>query len=57
VKSKLENDREQIQCIVSKGLIENSVPFGQTQKPALWDYADNVDTIQFLQACKKFVFG
>lgn len=48
VKSKLECDREQIQCIVSKGLIENSVPFGQTQKPALWDYADNVDTIRFL---------
>lgn len=48
VQSKLENDREQIQCIVSKGLIENSVAFGQTQKPALWDYADDVDTIRFL---------
>jgi len=48
VRSKLENDRDQIQCIVSNGLIENSVAFGQTQKPALWDYADNVDTIQFL---------
>jgi Acyl-CoA reductase (LuxC) len=48
VQSKLENDREQIQCIVSNGLIESSVAFGQTQKPALWDYADNVDTILFL---------
>ncbi len=48
VQAKLENDREQIQCIVSNGLIESSVAFGQTQKPALWDYADNVDTIQFL---------
>jgi hypothetical protein len=24
------------------------VPFGETQKPKLWDYADNVDTIAFL---------
>lgn len=48
LKSKLEKDRDQIQRIVSNGLIANSVPFGQTQQPALWDYADNVDTIQFL---------
>ena len=49
IKSKLENDSEQIQCIVSKGLVNNSIPFGKTQKPELWDYADNVDTIAFLQ--------
>ncbi len=49
IKSKLENDSEQIQCIVSKDLINNSIPFGKTQKPELWDYADNVDTIAFLQ--------
>ena len=48
VKNKLENDSEQIQCIVSNNLIKNSIPFGQTQKPKLWDYADNVDTISFL---------
>jgi hypothetical protein len=48
VKSRLENDRDQIQCIVSNNLIANSVAFGQTQKPKLWDYADNVDTINFL---------
>ena len=49
IKSKLENDSEQIQCIVSKDLVNNSIPFGKTQKPELWDYADNVDTIAFLQ--------
>lgn len=49
IKSKLENDSDQIQCIVSKNLINNSIPFGKTQKPELWDYADNVDTIAFLQ--------
>jgi hypothetical protein len=48
IKYKLQHDHEQIQCIVSNDLIENSVPFGQTQKPNLWDYADNIDTINFL---------
>ncbi|WP_264521352.1 acyl-CoA reductase [Flavobacterium sp. N1994] len=45
---RLTNEAEQIQCIVSNNLIENSIPFGKTQKPELWDYADNVDTIAFL---------
>lgn len=48
IKNKLEQDSEQIQCVVSHNLIENSVDFGQTQLPNLWDYADNVDTISFL---------
>ncbi|MDI1255926.1 MAG: acyl-CoA reductase [Flavobacterium sp.] len=48
VKIKLENEAEKIQCVVSDNLIENSVPFGKTQQPELWDYADNVDTIAFL---------
>jgi len=45
---RLQSDNEQIQCIVSNDLVENSIDFGQTQKPNLWDYADNVDTISFL---------
>lgn len=48
VKNKLKVDQEKIQCIVSKQLTENSVNFGQSQKPNLWDYADNVDTLAFL---------
>lgn len=48
LKNKLEQDGEQIQCVVSNNLIENSVGFGQTQTPKLWDYADGVDTISFL---------
>jgi hypothetical protein len=48
LKVRLENDKDQIQCIVSNDLIENSIAFGQTQKPQLWDYADNVDTLEFL---------
>jgi hypothetical protein len=48
LKQRLENDKELIQCIVSNNLTENSIAFGQTQKPQLWDYADNVDTLEFL---------
>jgi hypothetical protein len=48
IKSRLATEKEQIQCIVSNNLIENSIPFGKTQKPELWDYADNVDTLAFL---------
>jgi hypothetical protein len=35
---------EAIQCIVSK----TDIPFGQAQSPALIDYADGVDTMEFL---------
>lgn len=52
LQSRLEADAEQIQCIVSNDLIPNSIPFGQTQNPQLWDYADNVDTITFLLTTK-----
>ena len=48
LKTKLANEHEQIQCIVSNDLIPNSIPFGKTQQPELWDFADNVDTMQFL---------
>ena len=48
VKQRLSADSDRLQCIVSNDLIENSIPFGQTQQPKLWDYADNVDTITFL---------
>ncbi|HJY13995.1 MAG TPA: hypothetical protein VJ304_14475, partial [Flavobacterium sp.] len=52
LQARLSADSEQIQCIVSNDLIENSIPFGQTQNPQLWDYADNVDTITFLLTTK-----
>jgi len=44
----LHQDSEDIQCIVAKGFSEDEVQFGQTQNPALDDYADNLDTIEFL---------
>ena len=48
LRARLENDADLLQCTVSNNLIESSIPFGTTQKPSLWDYADNVDTIHFL---------
>ena len=48
VKNELQTLSENIQCIVSKAGLPREIPFGETQNPALWDYADNVDTIAFL---------
>jgi hypothetical protein len=48
LKETLKNKKNQIQCVVSKGFIDSEIPFGKTQKPELWDYADNVDSIEFL---------
>jgi len=37
------------QCLVSAaGWYQNSTAFGQAQCPAVWDYADGVDTLNFL---------
>ena len=48
LKTKLNNNSDNIQCIVSNNLIDNSIAFGETQKPKLWDYADGIDTLNFL---------
>jgi len=41
---------EKIQCIASRdGITEASIPFGSTQKPELWDFADDVNTLEFLK--------
>ena len=45
---KLTLDKDKIQCIVSNENVVDFVKFGQTQHPKLWDYADNVDSIEFL---------
>jgi hypothetical protein len=45
VKQELEHLKEKIQCVVGK----HYTPFGKAQSPQLWDYADGIDTIEFLQ--------
>jgi len=42
-----------LQCVVSN--IEGAplrVDFGQTQQPELWDFADSVDTMKFLETLR-----
>lgn len=48
LESRLMAARESIQCLVSGPWLEGAVPFGRAQHPALWDYADGVDTVDFL---------
>lgn len=48
IKEKLKNSSEKLQCIVSDGVLKNEIPFGNTQKPSLGDYADGIDTVEFL---------
>jgi len=48
LKIKLHQDKEKIQCIVANGFIENEVAFGKTQHPKLTDYADGINTLEFL---------
>ena len=38
------SSNQNVQCIVGKG----HTPFGKSQQPGLFDYADHVDTMQFL---------
>jgi hypothetical protein len=49
---RIEANRSQIQCIVSKGFSKNEIAFGASQKPELWDYADSVDSVEFLLAIR-----
>ncbi|MFN3342392.1 MAG: acyl-CoA reductase [Flavobacteriales bacterium] len=44
VENKLSGLEEKIQCRVGTG----GIPFGDAQRPALWVYADGVDTMKFL---------
>ncbi len=49
LKEKINFDKGKIQCIVGneKGG-NNTIPFGTSQRPELWEYADNIDTLTFL---------
>ena len=48
LKQKIKADDKDIQCIVSNTEIENKINFGETQKPSLSQYADNIDVVEFL---------
>lgn len=44
----IAENEDRIQCVVKNHTTRSEVKFGQTQMPKLWDYADNIDTIEFL---------
>lgn len=47
---KIAVNQDKLQCIVSRqGWYPGSYAFGKAQQPELWDYADNVDTLAFIQ--------
>lgn len=51
VQDLLARENENIQCIVSHTTLKADsqiVDFGKSQQPALWDYADGIDTMDFL---------
>lgn len=52
VEEKLKIQTEQIQCVVSNldlKINKEKIGFGGSQSPKLWNYADDVNTIDFLQ--------
>jgi hypothetical protein len=49
VYKELELQKELVQCIVGK----NNIQFGNTQKPAIDDYADGINTMEFLEGIMK----
>ena len=51
VQKRLIEQGENLQCMVTSLPLEiktQLVPFGQSQHPQLWDYADGIDTMEFL---------
>jgi len=46
----LVNQKDKIQCLVSTQSFNTleHLPFGKSQGPELWDYADGIDTLEFL---------
>jgi hypothetical protein len=53
IESIINQQDEKIQCVVTNldlSINKAKINFGDSQNPKLWDYADNVNTLEFLQA-------
>ncbi|EPR69295.1 acyl-CoA reductase [Cyclobacterium qasimii] len=49
LKENLSTLEDKVQCVVSKGAwFEGSIPLGTAQSPEVYEYADKVDTLNFL---------
>jgi hypothetical protein len=49
VQSFIQENESKIQCVVGNYSKLDTIPFGKSQRPDLQDYADNVNTLDFLQ--------
>ena len=53
LEKELTEKADQIQCVVSGDKLNiETVAFGDSQKPKLWDYADGIDTMEFLNSIR-----
>ena len=48
LKKYLDASQDKLQCVVSNNLVKNSTKFGMTQSPSLLEFADNINTVDFL---------
>ena len=48
LKTRMKDAETSLQCVVAGAWLEGALPFGSAQHPALWHYADGVDTVDFL---------
>ena len=47
----INRESDKLQCVVSTAPLQTNtqiVHFGMSQQPSLWDYADGIDTMEFL---------
>lgn len=51
VEKYIQQNRSKIQCVVGKDTAD-AIPYGKAQYPELWDYADGIDTLKFLEGIK-----
>ena len=49
LKNRIFSHMDKIQCIVGKTDIEKIIPFGKSQEPGLEDFADGINTLEFLK--------
>ena len=49
IQSFIQENESKIQCVVGNYSKLDTIPFGKSQRPDLQDYADNVNTLNFLQ--------
>jgi len=45
----IQDHIDEIQCVVSNQIIKKSISFGEAQNPKIYEYADGINTLDFLE--------